>query len=101
MLIVSDSTLAGNRARNGGAIVNMCELTIVGSTLNGNTAKGGGGAICNDNGGDLTITESTITENTARQGGAMYLHVFSKNYESDNCTFKDNRPGDIFEDLGV
>ena len=98
---ITDSTLTENSANNGGAICNYGELNITGCTITKNSADGGGGAIDNSTNGDLTITESTLAENTAWQGGAIYLYVRSKKYETDNCTFKDNRPGDIFRDLGV
>ena len=124
-LTITESTLNNNTARYGGAIYNKWggELTITESTLTGNTAERYGGAIYNNEGGELTITESTLQENTAQEdggaiynwegeititestlqentaqedGGAIYLRK-SRKYESDNCTFKDNNPDDVFE----
>ena len=122
-LTITESTLTGNTARKrGGAINNWSELTIASSTLSGNTSEeyggairnfvgkltitestlnnntsGSGGAIYNKK-GELTITESTLTENTAQKyGGAICLKE-SKKYESENCTFKDNKPDDVYEE---
>lgn len=98
-LKIAESSLASNAAENsGGAIDNDGgELTITGSTLEGN-ASIFGGAIYNWGGGDLNIDESTFAENTAeRRGGAISLNE-SKRYESNNCTFKGNKPDDVYEE---
>ena len=100
-LIITDSTLNKNTAKEGGSIQNYeCKLIIVDSTLTGNTAQWHGGSIHN-NGGELTITDSTFNENTAEySGGAIYLTKHSKRYESNNCTFKDNKPDEVYEEEG-
>ena len=97
-LTISKSTLTGNTAqKDGGAIYNYDdgELTITFSTLNNNTAEHEGGAIRNN--GSLTITESTLTKNTALRGGAIHLYIGGYKYESENCTFKDNEPDDVYK----
>ena len=96
---IMKSTLTNNIVNgSGGAIENLGELTIEKSTFSKNTAQGifgCGGAI--QNSGELTITESTLTDNTVSgNGGAIYLRK-SRKYESDNCTFKDNIPDDVYE----
>lgn len=98
-LTITESTLTGNTAKyDGGAIYNRGELTITDSTLTENTAQKYGGAIYNT--GELTITESILTENTAQEGsgGAICLKESTKKYESENCTFKDNKPDDVYEE---
>ena len=95
VLTITDSTLNNNAAQgNGGAIKNYVgELTVTESILSGNTAESGGGAIYNWS--RLTINDSILGNNTASKGGAIYL---KKSYESENCTFKDNKPDDVYED---
>ena len=97
-LTVFDSLLIGNIAeRDGGAIYNNGELTVSDSTLTGNTADYGG-AIYNWK-GTLTVSGSTLDGNTAeKHGGAIYLDNDSKKYESNNCTFKENKPNDVYEE---
>ena len=95
---ITKSALNENTAWNGGAIYNSSgELTITDSTLNENTAWSGG-AIYNSS-GELTITNSTLTGNTSIwDDGAIYLEEFTKKYESNDCTFKDNKPDDVYEE---
>jgi hypothetical protein len=69
---ISNSTLAGNSARNGagGGISNYTgTLTISNSTLSGNTASSGGGI--NNSSGTLTISNSTLSGNIASSGGGI------------------------------
>lgn len=103
VLTISESTFTGNFAKGSGGAINNTEegvLTISESTLTENTAKWVGGAINNDK-GELTISESILIGNTAQTeyngGGAIYLTNTTKKYESDNCTFKDNKPDDIYK----
>jgi len=79
-LTVSDSTLADNAGKNGGAIDNNdatsgASLTIIDSTLTGNSAPDGGAIDNDDNGGGsggtVTITDSTFYDNSAIDGGAI------------------------------
>ena len=97
-ITITESTLTENTAQgSGGAIHNWeSEITITGSTLQENTAEFYGGAIHNYD-GELTITDSTLNNNTANNGGAIYLYNATI-YESENCTFKDNKPDDVYED---
>ncbi|MEE1335303.1 hypothetical protein [Methanobrevibacter sp.] len=45
------------------------------------------------------ITESTLNNNTASgSGGAIYLDNRPRKYVSENCTFKDNEPDDVYEE---
>ena len=75
MITIMDSTIAGNASQYGGAIYNVVSM--------------------------LTINDSTLTGNRAQYGGgAIYLR-YSRKYESDNCTFEDNKPDDVYEDEGL
>ena len=96
-LTVNSSTFNNNTAQeSGGAIYNTRgELTITESTLNNNTAEWYGGAIHNNN-GELTITESTLNNNTGQRDGGAIHNRDGKKYESNNCTFKDNKPDDVY-----
>ena len=111
LLTMTECTLDNNHTRgSGGAIRNDSWLTITGSALTGNTAKRLGGAIFSDDnlneylkGWDkictdsvLTITESTFNCNTADDGGAIWTK-YKLHPNSENCTFKDNKPDDIHE----
>jgi hypothetical protein len=70
-LSLSNSTLTGNAAGDGGGILNAGTgtMTMSGDTVNNNTAKSFGGGI--DNAGTLTIINCTIAANTANQGGGI------------------------------
>ena len=97
--IVFGSTFVGNETSyDCGAIYSWKgELKIWGSTLKENTADRYGGAIYLWNCDSLTIIESTLTGNTAkRKGGALYLK--KSKYKSENCTFMDNEPDDVYEE---
>ena len=95
-LVITKSALNENTAQSdGGAIYNGRRMTVTGCTLMGNAAQRDGGAI--DSTGELTITESALTGNTAQgNGGAICL--YKSKYELENCTFKDNEPGDVYEE---
>jgi CSLREA domain-containing protein len=66
-LRIERSTLAGNTANYGGAILTNAPLVIINSTLSGNEARTSGGAIHNQN--LLTVYHSTIYGNRANSGG--------------------------------
>ncbi len=69
-LNLKDSTLAGNRAREGGAIDNQGTLNLSSSTIANNVASNGkGGGVLS--GGTLTAVNSTVTGNSASQGGGL------------------------------
>ena len=75
-LTVSNSTLMGNTAGNGGVIHNGNgrTLTLINSTVTGNNATGGYGAIYNE--GTLILTNSTISGNSATgDGGGIFSEV--------------------------
>ena len=78
----------------GGAINNYKgELCVNDSTFTQNIASSGGAIT--DYEGDLIIDGSAFEGNVAdNDGGAIYLKDSIK-YESNNCTFKDNRPDDV------
>ena len=77
---ISDSTISGNSAPDGGGIVNFSaggQLTVTRSTISGNMATGGfstfnsGGGILNRN-GTVSVDSSTFNVNTAHYGGGLY-----------------------------
>jgi hypothetical protein len=72
---ISGLTLRGGHANadDGGAIVSFADLTISDSTLSGNTADQGGGAIYATFGSELLVESSTISGNAANgYGGGIY-----------------------------
>ncbi len=70
IITVTNSTLVGNSASDGGAIKNEWgTLKVIDSTLSGNSAAGGnGGAIDNENGYPLIVQNSIVAGNTATNG---------------------------------
>ena len=96
-LKITESIFNNNTVKeNGGAISNGGGLKITESIFNNNTARENGGAVFNS--GRLEIMESIFNNNTAREnGGAISLRKESE-YESNNCTFKDNTPDDVYEE---
>jgi len=101
-LTVSDSIIAGNTARNGGAILNNAggTLTVTNSTLSSNTALGGfGGGILNR--GNLAVSNSTFSNNTSFNGGGI-LNTNSGTLTVTNSTLSGNTAsangGGIFND---
>jgi hypothetical protein len=99
-LTVSNCTLSGNLAVNGGAIYNDglsgAFLEITASTLSGNSATNGAG-IDNDSGtsgfAQVTISASTLSGNSAASGGG----IFSIGHQDavadvfiNACTLSDN-----------
>ncbi|MBL1179034.1 DUF4347 domain-containing protein [Pantanalinema sp. GBBB05] len=71
-LILTNSTISGNRStNNGGGIMNISNtsvMTITNSTISGNTGANGGGIRSTTN-ATLTLTNVTIANNTATSGG--------------------------------
>ena len=93
LMMIKKSMFNKNTGR--GAIYNNGELSIVGSTFTENTSDNWGGAI--QSSAKISISDSTFTENTAQEyGGAIY--VYESKYESENCTFKDNKPDDVYKE---
>jgi predicted outer membrane repeat protein len=103
-LTLTDSTLSGHTAREGGGLYHSGEdstgtLTLTRSTVSGNVAHGSGGGIyasapltlthstvhgnvAHGNGGGislalstLTLTHSTLSGNTASEGGGLYISI--------------------------
>jgi hypothetical protein len=79
-LTVSNSTVTGNAAVDGGGIYNyngLATLTVTGTTVSSNTASANGGGIYNYN-GTATLTGSTLDSNTAAiDGGGAYNYTAS------------------------
>ncbi len=72
-LTLTEMTLTGNSAANGGALANESGGSLILSdvTLNNNSATTTGGAIDEEAGGSLTATNVTIANNTASTGGGI------------------------------
>ncbi len=99
-LTIADSKINNNMAkRNGGAIANeKDELNIISSILNHNLSNGeyGGGAIISLY--EVKINESKFNANVAKEGNGGAIFLKDSKYESKNCTFKDNKPDDVYND---
>jgi len=68
---MSNLTITGGAAQDGGGIYNVGSLSLSGVTLSGNSAVLDGGAV--HNAGTLTAANSTISGNAAgRDGGGVY-----------------------------
>jgi hypothetical protein len=74
-LVVTDSTISGNRGVLIGGIRNAGSLTVLRSTISGNRSLGDAGGI--GNAGALTITNSTISGNLANGSGGGLLSTGS------------------------
>ncbi|MGQ0621975.1 MAG: choice-of-anchor D domain-containing protein [Panacagrimonas sp.] len=80
-LTITNSTVSGNAARNGGGLFNGAGTVILSnSTVSGNSASSYGGGIHNNSDafsnryGTVTMTNSTVSGNRAgRGGGGIYL----------------------------
>ncbi len=68
--IVRRSTLAGNNAKQGGAIMNVGSLQVENSTLSGNSATQDGGAIYHGTTASFLAVNATITDNIADANAA-------------------------------
>ena len=99
-LIVSDSTLIDNISQEDGGAINIShgtDLTLKNCKFINNISQEHGGAISNS-WGTLIVSRSALEGNTTEfKGGAIYLDENSK-YESNHCTFKDNKPDDVYEE---
>ncbi|HSH93841.1 MAG TPA: filamentous hemagglutinin N-terminal domain-containing protein, partial [Roseimicrobium sp.] len=70
-LFLTNSTVRGNLALNGGGVVNgFGTMIITNSTISGNTATDMGGGILTQ--GTLTLINSTVSGNTAVTGGGIF-----------------------------
>jgi CSLREA domain-containing protein len=113
-LTLTNCSLSGNTAHNGGAIYNSgftpgrASLTIKNCTLSGNSADAGGGIF--NNGGQsnaaLTIINSTLSGNTATNQGGAISNVGALGNDSaalTNCTVSGNSAptgGGIYSSAG-
>ena len=88
-LTVSNCTLSGNSATNGGGINNSGTLAVANSTLSSNSAVDGAG-IFND--GTLTVATSTLSGNSATNGGGIFNegYVGGATLAVSACTFSGN-----------
>ncbi|NBR06101.1 MAG: hypothetical protein EBT92_10060 [Planctomycetes bacterium] len=77
-LAISASTITGNSALNGGAIINQgTSLVVKNSIISNNATAGYGGGINNYNGGTISIFNSTISGNSATNGGGGIINTNS------------------------
>ena len=92
-LTLTQCTLSGNTATNGGAISNLGgTLTLTQCTLSGNFASSRGGAIRNDI-GTLTLTQCTLSGNSASSSGGAIDNDFSGTLTLTQCTLSGNSAG--------
>lgn len=75
-------------ADNGGAIINVGQLTLNHVTLQNNRANYGGAIHTN---GKLDITDSAFKNNTAIEGGAIYSDSFTSLLTITNSAFTENQ----------
>ncbi len=87
---IIDSTFKGNKAPNGGAIMDSASgLTITDCDFEDNTANYGGAV--NVYADDAKISGSNFTSNDASsQGGAIYIGADCYNCDMTECNFTDN-----------
>lgn len=71
-LTLTEVTITGNAAINGGGVSNMGTLDITRSLFSANSAAGQGGAIRNAQGATMRVWNTTITGSSALMGGALY-----------------------------
>jgi hypothetical protein len=95
-LAVSNCTLSGNSASDGGAgIYNSSSgtLVITSSVLSGNSGANDGGAV--SNGGTLTISNSTLSGNKVTDNGGGIINL-SGTLTITGCTLSGNSASDAF-----
>lgn len=96
ILTVSGSEFCDNFSHfDGGAICNRDILVISDSKFHKNRTQFYGGAICTHN-GNLHIRNSIFEDNGARNGGAIFNYKIH-DIDLKECTFKGNKPDDIFK----
>src|SRR6266536_2279936 len=69
-LTLTNSTVSGNSAKEGGGIYNWRTLSLTNSTISGNATAGFGGGIYNG-GKTLSLTNSTVSGNSAAIDGGI------------------------------
>ena len=85
------TTLRANDAALGGALVVGGEGAVTDSTIDGNTAANGGAGVFVGPSGNVIITNSTVSGNsTAGQGGGV---TTAGSVTLNNCTVADNSAG--------
>jgi len=104
---ISNCTITGNRASNGGGIFAsvFSSVTISNTTFSGNVSQNGGGAFAvNSNPATVTVTGSTFTSNSAPSGAAIYnsanLFVSSSTFSSNTATYASGGAGGAIENWG-
>jgi hypothetical protein len=104
VVIVSNSTISGNSAQDGGGISNDYGLvSVVNSTISGNSAADGAGGIGNY-AGRVQIANSTISGNSAPQGGGGGISNVAGEYgatlEMANAIFNAGASGENIVNYG-
>jgi hypothetical protein len=93
-LILTDMSVQGNAAENGGGILNEGgTLAIYSSNIKQNSATFDGGGIHNDALGTVTISGSKVMLNSAESGGGIFndggmvtlTDTKVRNNQPDNC----------------
>lgn len=103
--ILSNSTFTNNTATtgNGGAIINLGNMTVTNSTFTGNSAAGGGGAIHHSI-NSLSISGSTFTGNFSSglgDGGALYIANSTGTPTVNNSNFNNQNNANIDDGAGI
>jgi hypothetical protein len=95
-VLITDSTVFGNRAPWGGGLYLGGNSTIERTTVDGNTAEhfGGGGVV---NEGMMLIADSSITNNSAAHGGGV-ANLIGGQLDVGNSTISGNIGGGLFND---
>ncbi|MCA9102605.1 MAG: hypothetical protein KDA63_15705 [Planctomycetales bacterium] len=88
---ISRTTISGNTSRDGGALYNRGDATIVDSTLSSNMVTDDGGAIWSYS--ILSITGSTISDNSAGDAGGGVIGDMSIAYSTIAGNFADRGGG--------
>jgi len=98
---ISDLTISGGSATDGGGIINKEQLTLTGSSISGNTATNNGAGVYNYDGATLSIAGSTVSGNTATYNGGGVSSYNSGTLSINSSTFSGNSAysgGGIFND---
>src|SRR6266581_3394324 len=104
-LTLTNSTVSGNSATEGGGIYNVGTLSLTNSTVSGNSAASGGGI--SSRSGTLSLTNSTISGNSAViEGGGMSISpetdpLYNLSAVVRFCTIYNNHGTAGFGDEGI
>ena len=109
-VVISDLTIQNGQngnTRGGGGILCSGVMTVSNCTLSGNSASNGGGyggGICVTGSGNATVSSCTFTQNSAPHGGGMHINSGCQ-AKLTNCTFYANTGGEnaggLDDDQGV